>query len=167
MFEKLYPDVYTDSAYGINYEKLYANGISGIIFDIDNTLVEHGAHANERAIRLFQRLHEIGFRIIILSNNKEPRVKSFKEEVTWCDYIYKAGKPKPGGYFAAMELMGTNQKSTVVIGDQLFTDIWGANLAGIPSILVKPIDKKEEIQIVLKRRLEKVVLFFYKRRRRE
>ena len=59
--------------------------------------------------------------------------------------------------------MGTNKDNTVFIGDQLFTDVWGANLTGIYSILVKPIDPREEIQIVLKRYLEKIVLFFYKR----
>ena len=111
MFEQLYPDVCTDSAYGINYEKLYENGIFGIIFDIDNTLVEHGAHADQRAIELFERLHRIGFRVMILSNNKEPRVSSFQQEVKWCDYIYKAGKPMRKGYFACMELMGTDRKA--------------------------------------------------------
>ena len=62
-----------------------------------------------------------------------------------------------------MVRMGSNRKNTVFIGDQIFTDIWGAKKAGIYSILVKPIDKKEEIQIVLKRYLEKIVLASYKR----
>lgn len=60
--------------------------------------------------------------------------------------------------------MGTDRSNTLFIGDQLFTDVWGANRAGMYSILVKPIDPHEEIQIVLKRYLEKIVLFFYKRR---
>jgi len=63
----------------------------------------------------------------------------------------------------AMKLMNTDKKNTIFIGDQLFTDVWGANRAGIRTILVKPIGKKEEIQIVLKRYLEKIVLYFYKR----
>ena len=62
--------------------------------------------------------------------------------------------------------MGTNEQNTLFVGDQLFTDVWGANLTGIYSILVKPIDPREEIQIVLKRYLEKIVLFFYKRSRK-
>ena len=60
-----------------------------------------------------------------------------------------------------MARMGTNRSNTLFIGDQLFTDIWGANRTGLYSILVKPINPKEEIQIVLKRRLEAVVLWFY------
>ena len=59
-------------------------------------------------------------------------------------------------------MMGTTCRNTFFVGDQLFTDVWGARMAGIPSYLVKQIDKKEEIQIVLKRRLEWVVLFFYR-----
>ena len=78
-------------------------------------------------------------------------------------YIYKAGKPGTKNYNAAMIKMGSNRKNTFFVGDQLFTDVWGAKRAGIYSILVKPIDKKEEIQIVLKRYLEKIVLFFYKK----
>jgi predicted HAD superfamily phosphohydrolase YqeG len=62
--------------------------------------------------------------------------------------------------------MGTNEQNTLFVGDQLFTDVWGANLTGIYSILVKPIDPREEIQIVLKRYLEKIVLFFYLRRKK-
>ena len=62
-----------------------------------------------------------------------------------------------------MELMGTVPKTTMFVGDQLFTDVWGAKRTGIRSWLVKPIHPKEEIQIVLKRRLEWIVLFFYKR----
>lgn len=79
-------------------------------------------------------------------------------------YIFKAGKPKRDGYLKAMELLGTDKGSTLFVGDQLFTDVWGARNAGIYSLLVQPIDKKEEIQIILKRYLEKVVLFFYKRK---
>ena len=60
--------------------------------------------------------------------------------------------------------MRTDAHSTLFVGDQIFTDVWGANRAGIYSILVKPIHPKEEIQIVLKRYLEKIVLFFYNRR---
>lgn len=161
----LYPDEYLPSAYQIDYEKLYREGCRGLIFDIDNTLVPHGAPADKRAVSLFVRLKEIGFACVLLSNNKEPRVKRFSDR-TGTLYIFKAGKPGRKGYQRAMELMHTNCKNTVFIGDQIFTDVAGANLAGIHSILVEPIHPKEEIQIVLKRYLEKIVLFFYRRRRK-
>lgn len=80
-------------------------------------------------------------------------------------YIFKAGKPKISGYERAMELMGTDRGNTLFVGDQIFTDVYGANRAGIHTILTRPIHPKEEIQIVLKRYLEKIVLFFYAHRR--
>ena len=79
------------------------------------------------------------------------------------NYIFKAGKPSVRNYKKAMEKMGTDEQNTLFVGDQIFTDVYGANRAGIRTILVKPIHPKEEIQIVLKRYLEKIVLFFYKR----
>ena len=161
----LYPDAYLESAYRIDYGRLYEKGCRGLIFDIDNTLVPHGAPADERAVRLFARLREIGFSCVLLSNNKEPRVKSFCEQVK-APYIFKAAKPKPAAYRRAMDMMHTDCGSTVFIGDQIFTDVMGANLAGIPSILVKPMNPREEIQIVLKRYPEKLVLFFYRMRRK-
>jgi hypothetical protein len=163
MLEKFYPNEYVDSTYGIDFEKFYESGYRGIIFDIDNTLVPHGFPADDRAIALFKRLKSIGYKTTMLSNNKEPRVKMFCD-VVCSPYIYKAGKPNPNNYRKAMEDMNTDSGNTLFIGDQIFTDVWGANKAGIYSILVKPIHPKEEIQIVLKRYLERIVLFFYKRR---
>lgn len=166
MLEQFYPDDWLDSAYVIDYEGLYAEGYRGLIFDIDNTLVPHGAPADARAKALFVRLKKTGFSYCLLSNNKEPRVKLFNQDIG-AEYIFKAGKPGKEGYRKAMEKMGTNNKNTVFIGDQLFTDVWGAKRTGIRSILVKPMNPKEEIQIVLKRRLEWIVLYFYKNRRKK
>lgn len=165
MLQKLYPGEYLESSYEVPYEELYAKGYRGLIFDIDNTLVPHGAPADARAAALFARLKKIGFSCCLLSNNKEPRVKMFNNVVR-VHGIFDAHKPSPKGYRRAMELMGTRTDTTIFIGDQIFTDVYGANLAGIRTILVKPIHPKEEIQIVLKRYLEKIVLFFYKKESR-
>lgn len=166
MLEAFYPKRYMASAYDIDFKKLYEDGCRGIIFDIDNTLVPHGAPADERAIKLFGELKSLGYQTMALSNNKEPRVKMFCDAVN-SPYIYKAGKPKTANYRLAMEKMGTDTSSTLFVGDQIFTDVWGANKAGIYSILVEPIYSKEEIQIVLKRYLEKIVLFFYNRQEKK
>lgn len=165
MLECFYPDNEVDSAYGLDYEALYKKGMRGVIFDIDNTLVPHGDPADERAIALFARLKKIGYRVLLLSNNKEPRVKLFGDRVG-AEYIFKAGKPGKEGYQRAMQRLGTTPKSTMFVGDQLFTDVWGAKRMGITTYLVKPIHPKEEIQIVLKRCLEKIVLYFYHRRKK-
>lgn len=162
MFDKFFPDKYVASTYVIDFEELYKKGYRGLIFDIDNTLVPHGAPADERAKKLFAKLKSLGFHCCLISNNQEPRVKMFNQDIQ-VDYVYNAHKPSTKNYEKAMEMMGTNQKNTLFIGDQLFTDVWGAKRTGIANILVKPIHPKEEIQIVLKRYLEKIVLYFYKR----
>jgi len=167
-FKNLYPDLYMSSAYRIDYEQLYQDGYRGIIFDIDNTLVTHGAPANKRAIRLFSHLSELGFYCCLISNNQEERVKMFSDEVETF-YIYNAHKPNPENYKKAMLMMGTDRSSTVFIGDQIFTDIWGANRAGIFNIMVKKSYWDEEIQIGFKRFLEFFVLLAYRfsKRRRD
>lgn len=163
MLKRFYPDIYIDSAYDIDYRGLYEKGYRGIIFDVDNTLVEHGAPVTDRAKQLFEELRNIGYDTCIISNNKEHRVRPLADEVK-SKYVSKADKPSPKNYIKAMEYMHTEKSNTFFVGDQLFTDVWGANRAGIMSILVKPIDKHEEFQIILKRRLEWIVLFFYKKR---
>lgn len=165
MFEMFFPDDYVASTYVIPFEQLYEKGCRGIIFDIDNTLVPHGEPADARAKKLFERLKAIGFSTCLISNNKEPRVRKFNEEIR-TQYIFDAHKPSTKNYIRAMEMMKTDLSNTLFVGDQLFTDVWGAKRAGIRNILVKPIHPREEIQIVLKRRLEKVVLYFYRRSRR-
>ena len=126
MLQSFYPDLYMDSAYGIDYEEYYRKGFRGIIFDIDNTLVEHGAPADERSIGLMERLKKTGFQIMLLSNNKEPRVKMFNDSVH-VSYIFKAGKPAKRGYEEAMKKMGTDRETTLFVGDQLFTDGWNGS----------------------------------------
>lgn len=172
MFNDFYPSRMARSSYDIDYERLYDQGYRGIIYDIDNTLVEHGADANEQSIELFKKLLGLGFSICLLSNNKRERVKRFYDGLVAANvnmsrvyYIYDAKKPSRKNYRNAMKMMSTSKKNTCFIGDQLFTDVYGANRTGIKSLLVKPINKKEEIQIVLKRRIEKIVLHFYKQDR--
>ena len=166
MLQRFYPGEYKNSTYEIDFEELYRTGYRGLIFDIDNTLVPHGAKADDRAKELFARLKELGYGCCLLSNNKEARVKMFNDDVS-VQYIYDAHKPSVKNYKKAMEILGTNEGNTIFVGDQIFTDVYGANRAGIRTILVKPIHPKEEIQIVLKRYLEKIVLFFYKRKQRK
>ena len=163
MLRTFYPDAYLKSVYDVDFVALKEKGYRAVLFDIDNTLVCHGAPATPDIIDFFDRLRDMGYQAMVMSNNKEPRVKSFAEAVGGIGYVYKAGKPAKGAYLHCMEEMGTDIRNTLFVGDQLFTDVWGAKRCGIYSILVKPIDKHEEIQIVLKRLLERVVLYFYKK----
>lgn len=157
MLELFYPDEKYSSAFEVPYEQLYEEGYRGLIFDIDNTLVPHGFPADEKSVQLFDRLNRIGFQCCLLSNNNRRRVAPFAKALkSW--YQCMAMKPLKAGYMKAVHKMGTDVGNTVFIGDQLFTDVWGAKRIGMRSILVDPIDPKEEIQIVLKRLLERVVL---------
>ena len=161
MFEKYFPDETVESTYDIDYEKLYRDGYRGLLFDIDNTLVKHGEMADDRAKELFLRLRRIGFECCLISNNKKRRVNLFNEDIG-VHSIFNAHKPAAKGYYYAMELMNTNLNNTVFIGDQLFTDIFGAKKIGMKNYLVSPINKREEIQIVIKRKLENIVLSEYR-----
>ena len=154
LVERFYPDEYLDSTYSIDFDELAAEGYKGVLFDIDNTLVPHGAPADDRAKRLFAHLGEIGMDYCVISNNQLPRVKPFADAVQ-AKYIEDAHKPSTRNYKKAMQMMGCDEKNSLFVGDQLFTDVWGAKRAGMRTILVKPIHPKEEIQIVLKRYLEK------------
>lgn len=166
MLKQFYPRERRESTYEIPFEEFYKQGIRGVIFDVDNTLVPHDAPADSQARELFQNLRRIGLESCLASNNKEPRVKKFAQDVG-TRYIYKAGKPKRRGYLEAIKKMKIKPEETIVVGDQIFTDIWGANRTGLYSILVKPINPKEEIQIVLKRIPEKLILYAYERTKKK
>ena len=161
MFGLFYPDEYCESAYLIDFEKYYQAGYRGIIFDIDNTLVPHGFPSDEGSRALIANLLDMGYDIVLLSNNKKERVELFLKEGRRVKYICKANKPLPGNYKNAIKAMNVSEKEALFVGDLLFTDVLGAKKAGIRSVLTKPIDPKEEIQIVIKRRLEKIILKEY------
>ena len=162
MFECFYPDEYLDSIESIEFQKLYEQGLRGVLFDIDNTLVPHGAPADAHALRFFEKLRKIGIRYCLISNNQLPRVKPFADAVG-AEFVENAHKPSPKNYEKGMEMLGCTKENAMFVGDQLFTDILGANRLGIQTVLVKPINSKEEIQIVLKRYLEKPVLYCYRK----
>ncbi|WP_130836790.1 YqeG family HAD IIIA-type phosphatase [Lachnoclostridium sp. Marseille-P6806] len=161
----LFPNEIVPSAYHIDYGRLYDEGFRAVIYDIDNTLVPHGALPDGRAAALFAHLHSLGMKAALVSNNKEPRVRRFAEAVD-ASYVAKAHKPSPSGYRRAMELMGTDRTNTLFVGDQIFTDVLGARRAGLYSVLTRPIHPREEIQIIVKRLLEKPVLWSYSAYRR-
>ena len=162
MFRRFYPYNHAASPFVIDYRKLYDKGFRGIIFDIDNTLVHHGDDPTEQTDKLLRDLKNIGFSVFILSNNSSERIGSFLRNVD-LPYISEAGKPDPRNYKEAARLMGLEISETVFIGDQIFTDILGANRCGMPSILVDYIKADNERKIGKKRQLEKIILRFYRK----
>ena len=151
------------SIFDIEPAALARRGIRLLLADLDNTLAPYGEPEPTQAVRDWAAaLGEQGITLFVLSNNRHPERPRRFSQALGVPFLGHAGKPKPGGFRRAMEQMGVGPGQTAIVGDQIFTDVCGANLAGIRTILVKPIHPKEEIQIVLKRRLEAIVLFFYK-----
>lgn len=160
MLKILYPYEYAESVFSIDYDKLYKKGYRGILFDIDNTLVPHGNDSTKEIDDLFQAIHRSGLKTLLLSNNSEERIRRFLRNIDSL-YIYDAQKPGVANYYKAIEMLNIKKEEALVIGDQIFTDIFGANRSGIDNILVKYIRPKNETKIGKRRTLEKVILKFY------
>ena len=159
MFSNLIPEQTAESVYTVDFAALYGAGIRGIILDIDNTLVPQDAPADSRAAALIGQLKAQGFKICLISNNGLSRVKTFSDAVGADYFVEKAKKPSRKAYFRALEQLSTDRGNTVFIGDQLFTDVWGAKRAGVRCILVKPVDlKSDTVLIRIKRVFEKPFL---------
>lgn len=156
-----YPKGYAKNVQSINYDALYKMGYRGILFDIDNTLVHHGDDSTEEIDELFRKIHRIGFKTLLLTNNDEPRVKRFIKNIDTL-YICEADKPDPKNYLVGVEKMGLQKEEVITIGDQVFTDILGSNRSGIDGILVHFIKLPSEKRIGKKRYIEKGIVFLSK-----
>ena len=164
MIRLLYPGQYVESVFQIDFCGLYDRGVRGLIFDIDNTLVPHGADSTPEVDALFARLKEMGFRCLMLSNNGPDRIRRFLRNID-ADFIDNSGKPRRRAGKAALCRLGLPKEQTVLIGDQVFTDILCANLTGIPSILVRYIGYDPNADPGKRRRLEARILGLWKRTR--
>lgn len=158
MWTLLTPKCYADSIFQIDLSLLKQKNIRGLIIDIDNTLVEWDQkYASEKVKDWLMKLQDLGFSICLVSNNTVDRVVKFNEELQ-LPAIHRARKPRRGPFNKAMQWMGTTPDTTVVIGDQLFTDILGGNRLGIFTILVIPIEGQEFWWTALVRKVERHVL---------
>lgn len=131
--------------YDIDYKSLYDAKKRYILIDLDNTIIPYDITTpKEEHIDFFNDLIKIGFKVIIISNNKSKRVSEFADEVK-VPFVCSATKPLKRGYKKAFKLLNIRDKSLVVaIGDQLMTDVLGGSRVGIDTILVKAIKKKSE-----------------------
>ena len=164
MLKSLYPLAYVPSVYDIDYAALYRRGYRAILFDIDNTLVPHGAPATPESDALLRQVQQAGILPVMLSNNNEARVESFLEHLN-CLYVCDAEKPKSVGYHRALALLELPPGEVLVVGDQVFTDILGANRCGLDSVLVRFIGADTEKKLGKRRRLEQLVLWCYRHSR--
>ena len=134
----LMPDVGFQTYLDLTADHLLSIGIKGLILDVDNTLAPYEQEKPDAALDgWLASLKEAGIAVSIASNNRGGRIRKFTENLT-LPVICKAKKPLPFSFKKAMEQMGTEPKQTAAIGDQLFTDVLAARLAGLKCVFVVP-----------------------------
>jgi len=157
MIEKFMPDIYAKSIYYINYDKLYKKGIRLLLIDLDNTIAPcHSPKPTKRLKRLIDSLKDKGFKIIIFSNGPKNRIEPFKKFLE-IDASAFSLKPKKSKYEKILKLYKHKPSEVCAIGDQLCTDILGANKMDITSILVNPLTSKDHTITFVSRLLEKFI----------
>ena len=157
MVEKYMPDVYQKSIYYINYDKLYKKGVRCLLFDLDNTICPpHVNKPTKRLKRLFDELKDKGFKLIIISNAPKHRIEPFKRELN-VDACAFSLKPTKNKYTRIMEKFKYKSTELAAIGDQLLTDIYGANKLDITTVLVNPLTEHDYTITLLNRLLEKSI----------
>ncbi len=163
MLKFLYPHEYISSVFEMTADKIKALDIDTVVFDIDNTLVPYWIKVpDERLKAYFSSLNQAGIKTAVLSNSKEERSKVFCASVNM-PYIYRAGKPGIKGFKRLMDKIGSEPKRSMIMGDQIFTDVWCGNRAGAYSVLVKQVSPKDELITAPKRPFEKIVIKMYMR----
>lgn len=151
------PDVYQKSIYTINYKKLKKNGIKCLLFDLDNTIAPYKVTEPDVKVKeLFARLEE-DFKVIIISNSPKNRIRPFKEKLN-VDCAYSSRKPFKTKYKKILEIYNFKIDEVACIGDQILTDIFGANRMGFTSILVNRVAKYETIFTKFNRFFEGFIL---------
>jgi HAD superfamily phosphatase (TIGR01668 family) len=159
LLQKLVPKQSVNTIYDIDVQYLWNSGIRGIITDLDNTLVgARDPHATPELVEWLKQLQLLGFKVVIVSNNHRMRVSTFAQPLN-IPFIFRARKPTNISFHRALKLMETEVQQTAVIGDQMLTDVLGGNRMGLFTILVLPINARDEgFFTKINRRIEKLVL---------
>ena len=158
------PEYYFETFDKASAEFLLSIGVKGIVLDVDNTLEPYenptpGAHV----VAWLESLKAVGISAAIVSNNGGERINLFNKELGLPAY-YKAKKPFKKNVLNAIQDMGTDKSNTILMGDQVFTDVWAAHNTGLKALLVPPIKDKTDVLTRFKRLLEKPVLKKYRKR---
>lgn len=160
MFKKLKPDQYYQDVFSIDFDLLQEQGIKGVICDIDNTIIPWSKEELlQEIIDWFTNIKDRGLQICLVSNGTAKRVSYFSEKLD-LPAFGQAVKPAGKAFREAQTVMGLRSTEIVVIGDQLFTDVFGGNRMGFMTILVDPMSSREFFTTRIMRLLEKM---FFKR----
>ncbi len=157
----IYPSLYLESVKSINATLLKKNKISGLILDVDNTLIDYYRNLVDGAEKWCEELKNEGIKCIILSNsNKKSKVEEVAKKLN-IDYIMFAKKPLKSGFKKALEKLDLKSEQVAVVGDQIFTDVIGAKRMNMFSILVKQVGKKDIFITKIKRPIENSIIKKY------
>ena len=157
----LYPNLYCKGVTDITIEYLKKYDIRGLVLDVDNTLIDFDRKMDEKVKIWVKNLKNEGIKFCIVSNtNKEEKVKKVSQDLD-IPYFYFAKKPSRKGFFKAMNLMGLQSKNVAAVGDQIMTDVIGANRSKMFSILVEPVGKKDIFITKVKRPIENLIIKRY------
>ena len=163
----LYPNEYLESVKEITIELLQKNQIKGLVLDVDNTLIDFNKHMPDGIKEWVQNLKGQGIKFCILSNsNHVEKIKTVAGKIE-VPYLYFAKKPTKRGFIKACQLLNLKNENVASVGDQIFTDVIGANRCHMFSILVKPIDKKDYLVTKVKRPFENFVIKQYLKSKQE
>lgn len=156
--EKFKPTYMIPSVEKIPFVLLERDNIKGLIFDVDNTIATMGKGITEGCYKWIKEAKELGYKICILSNSVNlKKIRKIMADLDVLGLCF-AKKPSTKGFDMALNLLDLKKEQVIMIGDQIFTDVLGANKFGIKSILVNPINKKEGPFTLIKRPFEKIVL---------
>lgn len=155
---KFLPDIYKKSIYTINYENLKNAGIKLILFDLDNTIIPISEkEPNKKLKDLFEDIKKLGIKPVIMSNSGKKRVEPFKEGLM-VDAAYSSCKPLKRKYKKILKIYNLKPTQIAAVGDQLITDILGANRMDFTSILVNQISTLDFKQTKINRFFEKKII---------
>lgn len=156
--DKFVPDIYQKSIYTIDYDRLKSEGVKCILFDLDNTLVSPFVKTpNDKIAKLFYKLKDKKFKVIIFSNSSKKRLEPFKNGLD-VDVAYRAMKPFKRKFNKIISLYKLELSEVVIVGDQIMTDILGGNRVGIKTILVNPISQRDRKVTLPNRKLEAYIM---------
>lgn len=157
----LYPTYIYDKVENIPYSLIEELGIKMIILDMDNTLIDNKHTYSKDLKKWAKNMKSNGVKLYILSNSPFGKVVQKIAKELGMKYLYNANKPSTKGFKKIEADTKVNKENILMVGDQLFTDVWGGNRYGIKTILVKPIKTSETIITKVKRPFEKIVLKHY------
>ena len=157
----IYPKEYLNSVKDINIDFLNKHNIKGLILDVDNTLISLNRKMPEGVSSWAKEMKNNGIKICILSNSNKMNKVEAVAKIIEVPYIFFGKKPLKSGFLRAKEILKLNNENIAVVGDQIFTDVIGANRCNMFSILVEPVSREDLFITKWKRPIENYIIKKY------